>query len=115
MSDVKRYDLEADASLDYAAMVEFSTGEYVTYDDYAALRAELERVRGMLATLEWSGRARGPGSGYMASGGDGELVPSCPICRGIQPGDAANRNFTKEAHGHREGCALRALAGGEGR
>ncbi len=59
----------------------------------------------LLRKLEWSSYCRGPGSGYMCSGGDGPLVRACPICGNVDPSDPlARNNFIAEAHGHKKDC-----------
>lgn len=67
-----------------------------------------------LRKVEWAGEQRGPGSGPMFSGGDGQRVRCCPACRGIDPSDPFKGEFVADAHGHRPGCvvaaALRATA-----
>lgn len=76
-------------------------------------RTDLEAI---VAKLEWSGRSRGPGSGYMTSGGDGPLVPSCPLCRGIEPTHPQRGCFIESVHGHRDDCffAAESAARGDG-
>jgi hypothetical protein len=63
---------------------------------------------GPMDQLEWSGYQRGPGSGPMFSGNDGEKYPACPICNGLQK---PNGSFIPEAVGHRPGCKLALLLG----
>ena len=61
---------------------------------------------GSIEKLEWSGTQRGPGSGPMFSGNDGERYAACPICGGLEK---HNNSFIASAVGHQPGCRLAAL------
>lgn len=61
----------------------------------------------LLKSIEWSGSQQGPGSGPMASGGDGVLSQSCPVCRQINPKDPYVCNWIDEAVGHKSDCMLK--------
>jgi hypothetical protein len=67
------------------------------------------KILEILKKLEWAGRARGPGSGFMDSGNDGELSQCCPICGGIKPSDPFAGSWIREARGHREDCEFKDL------
>ncbi len=71
------------------------------------LKAEVEMARDLLSELEWSASTRGAGYGYMGSGNDGPLIPSCPICRGIHP-EKGKAEFIRDALGHKSTCRLSA-------
>jgi hypothetical protein len=66
-----------------------------------ATEATLERWR---TRLEWSSFRQGQGSGYMSSGGDGPLLPACPLCGHLKPGAGANGHFRAEFIGHKSDC-----------
>lgn len=68
----------------------------------------IEKAARLLPGLEWSGTARGQGSGPHGSGGDGHPYPACPECGGLQE---PNGEFIDSAVGHRSGCRLAALLG----
>lgn len=70
--------------------------------------AIFEIIFGPFENLEWSGEVRGPGSGPMFSGGDGERYAACPVCRGLKEPNGA---FVKSAVGHQPGCRLAAALG----
>lgn len=67
------------------------------------LKARLFDLLHKLEDIEWSGKARGPGSGPHSSGGDGDIFPACPVCRGLKE---KSPGFIEDAVGHREGCEL---------
>ena len=59
--------------------------------------------------LEWASYAQGQGSGFMSSGGDGQLYPACPVCGGIKPGSGAEGDFMRSAIGHYRGCQMKEI------
>jgi hypothetical protein len=67
-------------------------------------KATLERWR---THLEWSGFRQGQGSGYMSSGGDGPLLPACPLCGHLKPSARAKGHFIAEVIGHKPDCEFR--------
>jgi len=71
----------------------------------------MDKILAMLRRLEWSASTRGPGSGFMDSGGDGALCPTCPICHGIDPESVNRHDFVRSAWGHREDCELANMIG----
>lgn len=73
-------------------------------DDVFRYMQKAEYLRNLLAKFEWSGHARGQGSGPMGSGGDGYSYPACPLCRGIHP--SGKSEFVESALGHRKDCEL---------
>lgn len=62
----------------------------------------------LLRRLEWSGIRRGQGTGFMGSGGNGEVYSSCPICHGLKK---PNGEFSHLAVGHKPDCELAARLG----
>lgn len=64
----------------------------------------MKKIITFLKSIEWSGWARGPGSGYMGSGEDGVESRACIKCGGIDPKDPYKGNFAESAHGHQKGC-----------
>jgi hypothetical protein len=67
-------------------------------------KATLERWR---THLEWSSFRQGQGSGYMSSGGDGPLLPACPLCGHLKPSARAKGHFIAEVIGHKPDCEFR--------
>lgn len=70
-------------------------------DELEVTKATLERWR---TRLEWSSFRQGQGSGYMSSGGDGPLLPACPLCGHLKPGAGANGHFRAEFIDHKPDC-----------
>lgn len=68
-----------------------------------------------MSAPEWSATTRGPGSGYMASGGDGNPHPTCAECGGLQPTPGAHVEFIAAAIGHRPKCSFYTLEGDQTR
>jgi hypothetical protein len=73
-------------------------------DELETTKDTLERWR---TPLEWSSFKQGQGSGYMSSGGDGPLLPACPLCGQLKPGPGAKGHFIAEAIGHKPDCEFR--------
>ena len=69
-----------------------------------ACLAVLDRWTAEEPDMEWSAVTRGPGSGPMFSGGDGDIFPACPKCRGIKPSVEARGTFVEDALGHKPDC-----------
>lgn len=70
-------------------------------NELEATKATLERWR---TRLEWSSFRQGQGSGYMSSGGDGPLLPACPLCGHLKPDARAKGHFIAEVIGHKPDC-----------
>jgi len=60
----------------------------------------------LLKKIEWSATERGPGWGYMGSGGDGPSYAACPSCGGLEK---SNPDFNKRSVGHRSRCKIKLL------
>lgn len=69
------------------------------------LLAVAPEMYSLLQGIEWSGRTRGQGFGFMSSG-EGPIVQCCPCCGGIYPQDKWANDFVKSAHGHKSDCEL---------
>lgn len=73
--------------------------------DLVALRAEIERLRGILADVEWSGAILGAGSEY-----EGACCPEC----GAEAPRRKTYSISAAQPGHKPDCKLSAaLAAGE--
>lgn len=80
----------------------------ITADELALLALYKAAYGPITDEVEWSGYARGQGSGPMGSGGDGARYPACPVCGGLKRG---NNEFINSAVGHKPGCRLAASLG----